>query len=51
MNSVKIKKVKYSDIMKNLMKPIQTPQQKLKEEHDKIKDNVGGGVFSKLNKI
>ena len=51
MNSEQVKKVKYSDIIKNIMKPVQTPQQKLKEEHDKIKNNVGGGLFSKVNKI
>ena len=48
---VKKVKVKYSDIMKTLMKPIETPHQKIKEDNDKIKNNVGGGVFSKLNKI
>lgn len=45
-----VKKAKYSDIMKALMKPLQTPQQKTKER-ETIKNNVGGGVFAKLNKI
>lgn len=47
----KKKKERYSDIMNTMMKPKSDVDDKIKKDKEKVKDNTGGGTFSKIDKI
>ena len=47
----KKKKKLYKDFMRSMMTPLKSEAQARKEYNNKLKKNLGGGTFSKVDKI